>query len=155
MTRRTPYPWNPKAFIQTLQAMDSGGPILLFDGTCGLCRRAVLFTIARDPAGVVRYASLQSGLARDRLAPLGIHAAGLDTLVLLEGARVSLGSTAALRLCGHLARPWPAMTALLVVPRPLRDAVYAWVARRRYRWFGRHDACWIPTPELRSRFLDV
>lgn len=134
--------------------MERDGPILLFDGTCGLCRRAVLFTLARDRPGVVRYASLQSGFARERLAAAGMGAADLDAVVLLEGERVSLGSTAALRLCRHLPPPWPALGVLLVVPRPIRDAVYSWVARRRHRWFGKHDACWVPTPELSGRFLD-
>ena len=131
------------------------GPIVLFDGVCNLCSAAVRFLIARDPSGRLRFASLQSEAgarvlaAHGRAAPVGEP----GSVLLVEGGRVYERSTAALRTAAHLSGPWPLAVALLAVPRPLRDAVYGVIARRRYRWFGRTDACWVPTPALRARFL--
>lgn len=134
--------------------MDEPGPILFFDGDCSLCSAAVRFVAARDPKGTVRYASLQSGFATERLGALRMPGGALDTIVLLEGGVVRTKSTAVLRLCRHMSGFWPLLRILLVVPGPLRDAVYDWVARNRYRWFGKREACLLPTPEVRARFLD-
>ena len=80
--------------------------------------------------------------------------AGDDVVAeLLDGARAYTRSGAALRIAGRLTGLWPALAALLLVPRPLRDWVYGLVARNRYRWFGHQTECWLPTPELRRRFL--
>jgi predicted DCC family thiol-disulfide oxidoreductase YuxK len=78
----------------------------------------------------------------------------MDSVVLLEGGRLYTRSQAALRIARRLRSPWPAAYALALVPRVIRDRVYDFVAARRYRWFGRRDACMIPTPGLRGRFLD-
>jgi len=132
------------------------GPIVLFDGVCNLCSAAVRFLIARDPSGRLRFASLQSEAgarvlaAHGRKAPVGEP----DTVLLVEGGRVYERSTAALRTAAHLVAPWPLAAVFFAVPRPLRDAIYRLVARRRYRWFGRTEACWVPTTALRARFLD-
>ncbi|HEX3742820.1 MAG TPA: thiol-disulfide oxidoreductase DCC family protein [Bryobacteraceae bacterium] len=124
--------------------------IVLFDGVCNLCNGFVQFVLARDPARRFRFASLQSAAAdrllRDKLPP--------ETVVLMEGGRIYLKSTAALRIARGLSFPWPLFYGLMAIPRPVRDAVYDWVARHRYRWFGRREQCLLPTPELRSRFLD-
>ncbi|NUQ50896.1 MAG: DUF393 domain-containing protein, partial [Phycisphaerae bacterium] len=78
----------------------------------------------------------------------------LDTVVLLQGGQVHVRSGAALRILRRLGFPWSMLSILLAVPRPVRDAIYDWIARRRYRWFGRRDSCAVP-PALRSRFLDL
>lgn len=128
------------------------GPILLFDGECNLCAASVRFVIARDPARRVRFASLQSEFARHRP---GLSAEGdPESLVLLEGDRVRFRSTAVLRLCGYLGGAWPLLRVFLLVPGPLRDLAYRWIARNRYRWFGRRDACWLPGPESEGRFVE-
>ena len=131
-------------------------PVILFDGVCNLCNGFVRFVIARDPPGRFRFAALQSDAAR-RL--LGEPAAAAGTLpasfVLVEGDRVFRQSTAALRIARGLGFPWRLAYALIAVPRPLRDWAYDVVARHRYQWFGRRDACMmVPTPDLRARFLD-
>ena len=131
------------------------GPILLFDGVCNLCNGAVQFVIDHDPRARVRFAPLQSAFARELLAARGQASAGdaLDTVVLVDGDRVFTRSDAALRVARALSGAWPALYVLVVVPRFLRDAVYRFLAARRYRWFGHTAECRVPTPELRARFL--
>jgi len=128
-------------------------PTVLFDGVCNLCNAAVLFVIDRDPAGYFRFAALQSDEGQRLLAEHGHRAPDLSSVLLVDGGRVYARSTAALRVARRLTGLWPLLYVFLAVPRPVRDAVYDWVARNRYRWFGRQDACRVPTPELRQRFL--
>jgi predicted DCC family thiol-disulfide oxidoreductase YuxK len=128
--------------------------LILFDGVCNLCNGFVQFVIERDAAELFQFGSLQSEAARRVLA---LHHAPdplPDALVLVEGGRIYTGSSAALRVARRLTFPWPLAFALIAVPRPVRDGIYAFVARHRYRWFGRRDHCMIPTPSLRSRFID-
>ncbi|MCB0548247.1 MAG: thiol-disulfide oxidoreductase DCC family protein [Phaeodactylibacter sp.] len=129
-------------------------PVLLFDGVCNLCNGAVQFIIERDPKGVFRFASLQSAAAKNLLEPYPEAPEDISTIVLLENSRMYTRSDAALRAARHLPGAWPALYGFLIVPRSIRDAVYNWIARNRYRWFGKKDQCMIPTPELRDRFLD-
>jgi predicted DCC family thiol-disulfide oxidoreductase YuxK len=131
----------------------SDRPTVLFDGVCNLCHASVLFVIDRDPAGRFAFASLQSDTGRRLLAAHGRDAADLGTVVLVEDGRCFVRSTAALRIARRLSGAWPLLYLLIAVPRPIRDAVYAWVARNRYRWFGRSDACRIPSEDLASRFI--
>src|SRR5262245_3081134 len=129
-------------------------PILLFDGVCNLCNGVARFVTRHDPApGRFRFAALQSELGLQILREHGLKSDAVDTFVMIEGERVHLRSKAGLRVLRRLGFPWSLAYAFIVVPRPLRDAVYDWVARNRYRWFGRQDACMVPTPEIRSRFL--
>ncbi|MFE6799065.1 thiol-disulfide oxidoreductase DCC family protein [Paenibacillus chitinolyticus] len=130
------------------------GPVVLFDGVCNLCNAAVRFTVRRDPAGQVRFAALQSEAGQRLLARHGLPAASFDSFVLIEGGRVYTQSSAGLRVLRRLRYPWPLLYGFVAVPKPIRDAVYRWIARNRYRWFGQRDACMVPTPELRRRFLD-
>ena len=110
--------------------------------------------IDRDPRGRFRFAALQSTAGRRLLAQAGRAEHDLDGVVLIAGDRVFDRSTAALRIARGLGGAWPLLAIFLAVPRPLRDAVYDWIARNRYRWFGREESCRVPTPELRARFLD-
>ena len=112
------------------------------------------FIVDRDPRGIFRYASLQSETGQRLLAEHG-QADDLSTLILIEDGKAYSQSSAALRIVRRLSGLWPALSALLVVPRPLRDLVYKGVAKRRYKWFGRTDECRIPTPGERERFLEV
>jgi predicted DCC family thiol-disulfide oxidoreductase YuxK len=127
--------------------------VILFDGVCNLCNRAVQFVIARDPAARFQFAPLQSAAAVRLLE--SVDAGELpDSVVLLEDGRVWTRSTAALRVARRLRFPWPAAYLLIAIPRPLRDWVYNVVARNRYGWFGKRAACMLPTPALRARFLE-
>jgi predicted DCC family thiol-disulfide oxidoreductase YuxK len=78
----------------------------------------------------------------------------LDSFVLVENDKVYTRSTGVLRVCRKLGGAWSLLSVFRIVPRPLRDAVYNWMARRRYRWFGKKDSCWLPSPEWKSRFLE-
>lgn len=128
-------------------------PIVLFDGVCKFCNASVNFIIDHDPAARVRFAALQSELGQSLLRKFGMKTNDFDTLVLVEGDRFATRSTAALRIAGYLAAPWRYLSALLLLPAFLRDPAYVVFARNRYRWFGTLDACRVPTPEIRSRFL--
>jgi predicted DCC family thiol-disulfide oxidoreductase YuxK len=134
---------------------DAHGPVLLFDGVCNLCNASVQFVIDRDPEARFRFAALQSDIGRELAEGCGIDVEALDSLVLVEEGRCYTRSSAALRVARRLSGGWPILAAFSVVPRPLRDVVYDFIAARRYRWFGKEEACRIPTPELRARFLDA
>ncbi len=129
----------------------------MFDGVCNLCNGWVLFVIDRDPRGRFAFAPVQSDAAADLLRERGYPLSDPDapaSILLIEGQRVYDRSTAVLRILRRLNRLWPAFSVLLLVPRAVRDPIYDWIARRRYRWFGRQETCRIPTPELRGRFLE-
>lgn len=134
--------------------------VVLFDGVCNLCNRAVTFIIDRDPDAYFRFAPLQSEVGSTRLEPehRGLkhgnlkHRDALESVVLLENDQRFTRSTAALRIARRLRGVWP-LYAFIVVPKPIRDRVYRWIAGNRYRWFGKTDACRLPTPELARRFL--
>lgn len=140
-------------------------PILLYDGVCGLCNRLVQFVLRRDPAGVFRFAALQSPLAGRILARHGRDARDLNTLYVVVNAeqvdelllpRSDAVIFILLRLEGTGRSFWRLAGFLLqLVPRALRDWGYGVVARSRYRMFGRYDACPLPSEETRSRFLDL
>lgn len=145
--------------------MSHEGPVVLFDGVCNLCNAAVQFMIDRDKAGVLRFAPIQSDVAKELLeGSMGPEKAKAirdgatgdgdpDTIVLVDHGEAWTHSGAALRIARRLTFPWSWLFAGIVVPRPIRDLVYRWIARNRYRWFGKSDTCRIPTPELRARFL--
>ncbi len=133
------------------QARSAGPAVVLFDGVCTLCNGAVTFIIDHDPDAYFAFAPLQSETGA---ALLGPEQRELNSIVLLEDGQRFTRSTAALRVARRLRGVWP-LYALILVPRPLRDRVYTWVAANRYRWFGTVDACRLPTPELKRRFLEV
>jgi predicted DCC family thiol-disulfide oxidoreductase YuxK/uncharacterized membrane protein YphA (DoxX/SURF4 family) len=129
-------------------------PVVLFDGVCNLCHAAVAWILEHDREGVFRFASLQSAAARDVLASSG--AGDLpDSVVLVDEAGVHTRSDAAIRIARRLGFPWSLLVLAKPLPGFLRNAIYAWIARNRYRWFGRRDTCGVPSPELASRFLDA
>ena len=125
--------------------------IVLFDGVCNLCERSVTFIIERDAAARFRFASLQSEIGTRLAAEHGIN--GVQTVVLIEEGRAWVRSDAALRIARGLDGAWPVVWHLRFVPRPVRDAVYDWIAANRYRWFGKKDACMVPTSTTQARFL--
>ena len=134
------------------------GPLILFDGVCNLCNTAVQWVIARDQRATFRFASVQSAAARAAIEErIGADAAARlpDSIVLLDERGLHTRSTAALRIAAKLGFPWSLAAIWFVLPRFLRDPVYDFIARRRYRWFGKKDACMVPSPELRARFLDA
>jgi len=118
-----------------------------------MCNRSVQFIVARDPAAHFRFAALGSEAAQRLLGESVLTGPLPDSIALIEHGRAYTRSAAALHIARRLRFPWPLVSALIVAPRPLRDLVYDLIARNRYRWFGKRDACMVPTPELRKRFL--
>jgi len=131
------------------------GPVVLFDGVCNLCDRSVQFILDRDPAGVFRFASLQSDTGRALMEAHQLDPDALSSIVVVDGDRAYMRSDAALRIARDLSAPWNALPAFRFVPRFLRDAAYELVARNRYQWFGTRESCRLPTPDVAARFLDV
>ncbi len=128
-------------------------PVLLFDGVCNLCNFVVSFTIERDPKGKFAFASLQSDYGQELLAKQNLPQETFDTFILQEGDQIYLKSTGALRVARRLSGLWPLLYGFIIVPAPIRDVVYSFIARNRYKWFGKKDQCMIPSPEVRARFL--
>jgi predicted DCC family thiol-disulfide oxidoreductase YuxK len=127
--------------------------VVFYDGVCGLCDRTVQFLLPRDRADRLRFATLQGDLAA---AALG-RRLSMETIVVWFPSNDQMleRSEAALALGRMLPAPWSVLARLAaVVPRPVRNAVYDWVARNRYGWFGRYDACPLPDPATRHKFLD-
>jgi predicted DCC family thiol-disulfide oxidoreductase YuxK len=128
-------------------------PILLFDGVCNFCNATVQFVLRHERDARLRFAPLQSDAAKRLLAERGV-ADDLSTLVLVDGPRAYTRSSAAVRMLRSLGGAWTVLAALLwVVPKPLRDLGYGVFARLRYRLFGMREACMVPSPEQRARFL--
>jgi len=127
--------------------------IVLFDGVCSVCDRAVHFIIDRDRGGRFQFAALQSEVGAELLARAGLS--GINTMVLIEGDHAYTRSTAALRIARRLDGAWPALYVGMVVPKGLRDLAYRLFAAARYRLFGRLSACRVPSAAERGRFLDL
>ena len=141
--------------------MSASSPILFYDGVCGLCNSLVQFLLRHDKQGRLRFASLQSDFAAKVLRRHGFDPKDLDTLHVVENyeqpdERVLQRSNAILRAGRELGGLWSVLAAgAKIVPRPLRDAAYRFVAQNRYRVFGKYETCMLPDPDQRSRFLDV
>jgi predicted DCC family thiol-disulfide oxidoreductase YuxK len=134
--------------------VDIDHPLIIFDGVCNYCCGVVNFIIKRDPRGLFRFAPFQSEAAERILGKFNYPAASLDSFVLIEEGKLYTKSEAGLRVQKLLGGIYSLLYAFIVVPAPLRDAVYDFIARNRYRWFGKKEECMIPDPGIRSRFLE-
>ena len=128
--------------------------IVVFDGQCLLCNGWVQFLLRHDRRGRFRFASIQGEAGGRMLADAGLRVEGLQTLLLVEGDRSWQHTDAILRVLHGLGWPWRLAWAAWLIPRPLRDGLYRWLARNRYRWFGRSAQCMVPDPQVAARFLD-
>lgn len=135
------------------QANSKTHAILLFDGVCNLCNGFVQFVIKRDSKGYFRFAPLQSEIGQELIKQHQLPYEKLSTVVLIENEKAYTHSDVGLRVARNLGGIWPVFYGLTIFPRFIRNAVYNWIARNRYRWFGKKEACMIPTPELKERFL--
>jgi predicted DCC family thiol-disulfide oxidoreductase YuxK len=129
-------------------------PLVVFDGVCNLCVGSVKFILAHEASDSLQFASIQSPHGSRLVRELGFDPADAKTFVFVEDGVAFVRSDAALRLARHLRWPWRGLTAFRVIPRPLRNWVYNLVAANRYRWFGRAEACMVPTPALKRRFVE-
>ena len=140
--------WSPRR--PALDAEGQPQPLtVFFDGVCGLCNKFVDYLLSRDKGQTLRFAPLQGSTA----AEFPQLPRDIDAVVAAEPGRVLAGSDAALAAISRLGGLWVFVAVLGLVPRPLRETIYAWVARNRYRWFGQRDSCRLPTPEKSRWFL--
>ena len=132
-----------------------GKKIILFDGVCNLCSSAVQFVIDHDKKDIFRFASLQSEIGKKLLLERDFNTEDLKSIVLIEpGVAYYQKSTAALEISKDLSGAYSLLKHFLFIPESLRDGIYNFIARRRYKWYGKKEACMIPTPELKKKFLD-
>lgn len=129
------------------------GAIVLFDGVCNFCNGSVNFIIEHDKAGYFKFSPLQSQIGEELTTKHGIYKAETDSVILIEDEKAYTHSTGALRIARKLDGIWSWAYAFRLVPSPIRDFFYKTFAKYRYRLFGRQDACMMPTPEIRARFL--
>ncbi len=127
--------------------------VILFDGVCNLCNSSVQFAIQRDPTGRFNYAALQSAEGQRLLKEHALPLNELYSIVLIKEGKAYQRSRAALEVARGLNGLWPLLYVFIIIPPFIRNGIYNWIARNRYRWFGKKDECMIPTPELKSRFL--
>jgi predicted DCC family thiol-disulfide oxidoreductase YuxK len=130
--------------------MTENNPIIFYDGVCGLCDRSVQFIIKQDKKKIFRFATLQSEFARKNLG----DAITFDSFVFYENGNASYQSTAALMMFKKLGGLWSGLYIFIIVPAFIRNAIYNYVAKNRYKWFGKFDSCKIPSQEQRALFLD-
>ncbi|WP_116127859.1 thiol-disulfide oxidoreductase DCC family protein [Lewinella sp. IMCC34183] len=134
--------------------MDTSHPILFFDGVCNLCNGSIQFILKHDHRGELRFASLQSDVAKELLPPFGIDPDALNTVVLYHNGQVYTQSNAVLRTLKLMGGAWSYLYGLGLVPQELRNLVYEIISDNRYAWFGKQEACMLPRPEWEPRFLD-
>lgn len=128
--------------------------IILFDGICNFCNSAVNFVIKNDRKSSIKFATLQSEIADRLLEKYSFSKEGLRTFFFIENGKVYTSSTAAIRVCRYLGGLWPLMIGFIIVPKFIRDGIYNWVSKNRYKWFGKREECMIPSPEVKMRFLN-
>ena len=139
---------------QYLYIVEDNKKIVLFDGVCNLCNGVIQFVIKRDKKDVFRYAALQSDLGLQLTAEKGIDTSKVDSFILIEpGIAYYIKSDAALEIANDFGGLWKLLQVFKWIPASFRNVIYDFVARNRYKWFGRKDQCMIPTPELQAKFL--
>ncbi|MHC1738950.1 MAG: thiol-disulfide oxidoreductase DCC family protein [Ignavibacteriaceae bacterium] len=128
----------------------SDSPVLFFDGVCNLCNSSVQFILKNDKHKVIRFASLQSEIASEYLKdklPLP------DSIVFLEKGKIYTESSAALKIVPYLSLPYRILLIFRIFPKFIRDSAYRYIAKNRYKWFGKKDECLLPSPDIANRFL--
>lgn len=134
--------------------MPKNKQLILFDGVCNLCNSSVLYVIKHDKANRFMFAPLQSDVGRQIIERYNIDSSKTDSILLFsEKKGLSIKSSAALHISKHLGFPRNVMPVFFIVPTFIRNWVYDYVAKNRYKWYGKKEACMIPTPELTSKFL--
>ncbi|MEZ5036577.1 MAG: DCC1-like thiol-disulfide oxidoreductase family protein [Chitinophagales bacterium] len=133
--------------------MSEQNEIILFDGVCNFCQGSVKFIIKYDKTKKLKFASLQSEIGQELRATYQIPEA-TDSIVFIKNYKAYLKSSAALRIATYLSFPLNWLYIFIIIPPFIRNFLYDIIAKNRYKWFGKQDACMLPTPEIRSRFLD-
>ena len=134
---------------------DMNHPVLLFDGVCNVCNEYVQFILKRDSKGFFRFASLQSDAGKAILRKYNLPTDTIDTVVMIENQIAYTRSDVGIRMTRYMGGLWPLLYGLIIIPKAIRDAIYNWIAKNRYKWFGKKESCMIPNPKWRDRFLDA
>ena len=128
-------------------------PVILFDGICNFCNSAVNFVIKRDKKRNIFFAPLQSETGQKLLQQYNLPQNDMESFVFIENEKAYTQSTAALKVCRYLKGLWSLCYGFIIVPKFIRDGIYSWIAKNRYKWFGVRQECMIPTPDVKERFL--
>lgn len=128
-------------------------PIILFDGVCNFCNSAVNFVIKRNKKTIIQFAPMQTDAGKKLLQRYDLPAEVMQSFVFIEKEKAYTQSTAALKVCRYMNALWPLCYGFIIVPKFIRDGIYNWIGRNRYKWFGVRQECMIPTPEVKERFL--
>lgn len=128
--------------------------VIFFDGLCNLCNGAVQFVIKHDKKSLFKFAALQSEYAKSKLMPYTLQTKQGDSILLLQNAELYEQSTAALKIAKQLNGLWPMLYVFIIVPPFIRNSIYKFIARNRYKWFGKQENCWLPTANLEKRFFN-
>lgn len=134
--------------------MKNNNPLILFDGVCNLCNTSVQFVLKHENNTECRFAALQSEIGQQKLKELGLKTENFDSIVFIENGKLYQKSTAALKISKYLKFPFNLLQVFIIVPKLIRDFVYNWISKHRYKWFGKQESCWIPKPKYKNRFLD-
>ncbi|GAB1309338.1 DUF393 domain-containing protein [Urechidicola sp. KH5] len=129
-------------------------PIILFDGVCNLCNTSVQFVLKNDYKKQFLFASLQSDAAKEILLQFSKNNSDLDSIILIYEGELYHKSKAILKVCDVLGGRFKLAKIGYILPNRLRDAIYDYIAKNRYKWYGKRENCMIPTPDLKARFLD-
>ncbi|HFA49889.1 MAG TPA: thiol-disulfide oxidoreductase DCC family protein [Bacteroidetes bacterium] len=134
--------------------LHSSYPVILFDGVCNFCNDTINSIIKLDKKNVFKFAPLQSEMGQRMLEAYNRSTEDFNSVVLICDGNLYTKSDAALQTFKHLGGPWRYLRIFSVVPRPVRNAVYDFIAKNRYKWFGKKEQCMVPTPDIKARFLD-
>ncbi|PHS60900.1 MAG: thiol-disulfide oxidoreductase [Flavobacterium sp.] len=133
--------------------MKKNHKIILFDGVCNLCNASVNFVIKRDKNDVFRFAALQSEIGNKYISELNINPLDTDSIILIDEDKCYVKSTAALHITKSMSGAYPLLFGFIIVPKFIRNWVYDYVAKNRYKWYGKKESCMIPSEELKRKFL--
>ena len=130
--------------------------LILFDGVCNLCNSSVLYVIKRDKKNIFLFTPLQSEVGKQIIRKFGIDTSQVDSIILYNPSKevIAYKSTAALKVASNLGFPTNILSVFIIIPNVIRNLVYDFIAKNRYKWYGKKESCMIPTPELKSKFLD-
>ena len=134
--------------------MEHANRLVLFDGVCNFCNFWIQFALKHDKKGKLKFGSLQGTTAQQILPQYNIDPAVLTSVIFIEDGTAYRESTAALKVCKYLDGGWKLLYVFIIIPAFLRDGLYKWIGRNRYKWFGKQESCMLPTPEQRVRFVE-
>lgn len=135
--------------------MSPSQSVILFDGVCNLCNSSIDFILKRDKENRFLVGALQEEAGKRLLARFQVKPEYLDSLVLVENGEIFFRSTAALKIARNLSGFWPFFYVFMAIPTSVRDWVYNWIGKNRYRWFGKKNTCRLPSPGEKAKFLSL